>query len=67
MLHLSLAGNILKAVGGNPLLYHWDIIPKYPGYMLHRAEPLKLQLREMTKPNLDTFIAVSFLIFLSLL
>lgn len=59
MLHLSLAGNILKAVGGNPKVYHPDVFPEYPGFMLHRAPPLELKLREMTKKNLDTFIAVS--------
>jgi hypothetical protein len=58
MLHLSLAGNVLKAVGGAPKLYGPDIIPTYPGLMRHRVPPLTLWLREMTKENLDTFIAV---------
>jgi len=58
MLHLSLAGNILKAIGGEPKLYDPDVIPVYPGRMLHRVPKLTLWLREMTKKNLDTFIAV---------
>ena len=58
MLHLSLAGNLLKAIGGAPRLYHRDIIPNYPSYLLFRTPRLPLQLRPMTKPNLDTFIKV---------
>ncbi|KAI9511270.1 ferritin-like-domain-containing protein [Russula earlei] len=58
MLHLSLAGNILLAVGGKPRLYDPHIIPKYPMDMLDRIPPLLLQLRAMTKPNLDTWLEV---------
>ncbi|KAH9955556.1 ferritin-like-domain-containing protein [Russula dissimulans] len=58
MLHLSLAGNILRAVGGHPELYHSDMIPSYPMYMPGRIPPLRLRLRELTKPNLQTFLDV---------
>jgi hypothetical protein len=58
MLHLCLAGNALLAVGGTPKLYDPDIIPKYPGPMRGRKPELTLQLREMTKENLQTFIDV---------
>lgn len=58
MLHLSLAGNILKAVGGKPTLYHSDIIPRYPSNLLHRVPELPLLLRAMTKKNLKTFVEV---------
>jgi len=58
MLHLSLAGNILRAVGGQPKLYKRKIVPSYPMDMLGRIPPLPLHLREMTKPNLQTFLDV---------
>lgn len=58
MLHLSLAGNMLKAIGGVPKLYHPHIIPHYPGHMLHRIPKLELYLRAMTKQNLETFCQI---------
>jgi hypothetical protein len=58
MLHLCLAGNALLAVGGTPKLYDPNIIPKYPAPMLGRKPELILQLREMTKENLQTYIDV---------
>lgn len=58
MLHLSLAGNILRAVGGTPKLYDPHIIPQYPMLMPGRIPDLELNLRMMTKENLQTFIDV---------
>jgi hypothetical protein len=54
MLHLSLAGNILLAVGGQPRLYDPLVVPSYPMLMPGRVPDLFLQLRSMTKENLDT-------------
>jgi hypothetical protein len=58
MLHLSLAGNVLRAVGGTPKLYDPNIIPSYPMLMPGRIPDLELHLRKMTKDNLQTFIDV---------
>jgi hypothetical protein len=58
MLHLALVGNTLRATGGAPTLYDPKIIPQYPGPMIGRVPELILQLRPMTKDNLDTFIQV---------
>jgi hypothetical protein len=58
MLHLSLAGNILRAVGGEPKLYDVDYIPSYPMLMPGRVPKLWLQLRRANKRNLQTFIDV---------
>lgn len=46
MLHLSLARNLLIAVGGWDLLsfYDRDVVPSYPTPMLHRVPELTLQL-----------------------
>jgi hypothetical protein len=62
MLHLSLAGNILLAVGGTPKLYDPHIIPRYPMLMPGRVPDLVLNLRKLTKENLQTFIDVSILL-----
>ena len=59
MLHLSLAGNVLRAVGGKPKLYDVNYIPSYPMLMPGRVPKLWLQLRQANKANLQTFIDVS--------
>ena len=61
MLHLSLAGNVLRAVGGNPTLYDVNYMPSYPMLMPGRVPKLWLQLRKANKANLQTFIDVSSL------
>ena len=58
MLHLTLAGNILRAVGGHPKLYDVDYIPCYPMLMPGRVPKLWLELRRANKRNLQTFIDV---------
>jgi hypothetical protein len=58
MLHLSLAGNVLRAVGGTPKLYDVKYIPSYPMIMPGRVPKLWLQLRKASKANLQTFIDV---------
>jgi hypothetical protein len=56
MLHLSLAGNILRAIGGIPKVY--DIVPKYPAPMLGHSPKLDLNLRRLNAKQLETFLAV---------
>jgi hypothetical protein len=56
MLHLSLAGNILRAVGGTPKLYQRSTFPTYPMPMPGRVPLLILHLRSMTKPHMETFV-----------
>lgn len=58
MLHLSLAGNILLAIGGQPKLYDKDIIPRYPGALPYRKDRLDLNLSPATINNIETFIEV---------
>ena len=43
MLHLSLAGNLLSALGGSVELYDPRIVPQYPGRMLYAKIPLILE------------------------
>ena len=58
MLHLTLAGNILRAIGGDPKLYDAKTIPCYPMLMPGRVPKLWLELRRASKRNLQTFIDV---------
>ncbi|KAJ8518389.1 hypothetical protein ONZ45_g4533 [Pleurotus djamor] len=63
MLHLALAGNTLKAVGGNPTLYpkkglleYW---PKYPMNMAGHADPpVVLNLRKPDRNQVLTYLHV---------
>ncbi|GJJ10940.1 hypothetical protein Clacol_005169 [Clathrus columnatus] len=62
MLHLSLAGNILCAIGGEPKLYSLNPpdsenhpkFPSYPDKMFYQETPLNL--RGATKANIRTFL-----------
>ena len=58
MLHVTLAGNILRAVGGKPKLYDINYMPHYPMLMPGRVPKLWLTLRRASKRNLQTFIDV---------
>ncbi|KAF8637314.1 hypothetical protein AX16_010842 [Volvariella volvacea WC 439] len=60
MLHLSLAGNMLRATGGNPVLYSAKKIPTYPSNMLGHVPKLVLNLRKLDKQNLNTFLQIEF-------
>jgi hypothetical protein len=66
MLHMSLACNLLAAVGGSPRVSAPDVVPKYPG-------PLPCDIRPLGNPNLkvglsrltpavvtDVFMAIEF-------
>ena len=44
MLHASLVANMLVAVGGEPRFSSADVMPSYPGPMLHHVPPLILHL-----------------------
>lgn len=56
MLHLSLAGNILRAVDGSQALYDKAFIPTYPSTILY--EPIDMKLRAAVKENLESFLKV---------
>ncbi|KAJ7142970.1 ferritin-like-domain-containing protein [Mycena epipterygia] len=63
MLHLSLAGNVLKAIGGVPKLYSqkYDDVKIFPTYgmeMPGRVPKLEMNLRKATKANFDTFLGI---------
>eukprot|EP01125_Pyxidicula_operculata_P022784 TRINITY_DN9574_c0_g1_i1.p1 TRINITY_DN9574_c0_g1~~TRINITY_DN9574_c0_g1_i1.p1 ORF type:complete len:1028 (-),score=229.28 TRINITY_DN9574_c0_g1_i1:61-3144(-) len=57
MLHLCLVGNVLKALGGEPLLYCDKVVPKYPGNFPH-ADTLTVHLDKLCPEQVDLFIEV---------
>lgn len=60
MVHMTLAANILNAIGGNPSFVHDQFIPIFPGPMAGGLHPeLTLKLQPLTKDLLkDVFMAV---------
>ena len=61
MLHLCLAGNILRGLGDGflPILYLEKFVPIYPLNLPGRKPDLELHLSPLTKESLDTFVTVS--------
>ena len=53
MLHLTLTGNILSALGGSMDLYHADVIPKFPGKILY--DKVDMVLDRANKKCLERF------------
>lgn len=66
MLHMTLAANVLLAVGGKPRLDDPDLIPKYPAALPHSAtsflphsdKPFKVQLLPLCPEALEAFLLI---------
>nr|VWO96715.1 Uncharacterized protein [Ganoderma boninense] len=56
MLHLALAGNMLRALDGKQLLYDESFMPKYPSHILY--DKIDMELRPADKKNLDCFLKI---------
>ncbi len=56
MLHLALAGNMLRALGGTQLLYDKSFLPTYPSQILF--EQIDMKLQPANKENLECFLKV---------
>ncbi|OBZ79329.1 hypothetical protein A0H81_00194 [Grifola frondosa] len=54
MLHLSLAGNMLRALGGKQALYDKGFMPTYPSKILY--DEIDMQLRAADKKNIENFL-----------
>jgi hypothetical protein len=55
MLHLTLASNILNAVGGHPDLVHPEFVPRYPHILPHSGGRFKIHIEKFSKKALKTF------------
>lgn len=58
MLHMTLAANIMNAVGGRPVLDRPDFIPAYPQYLPHSARGFLIPLARFSKATIETFMKI---------
>ncbi len=58
MLHLTLAANLLNAVGGRPVLDSPDLLPAYPAFLPHSDRSVELSLRRFSRTAVEGFLAI---------
>jgi hypothetical protein len=58
MLHLTLAANLLNAVGGRPSLTHDDFVPRYPHRLPFSGDRFEISVERFSKHALETFLAI---------
>ena len=58
MLHMTLAANVLNAVGGTPHLDRPDFIPHYPTYLPHSNGAFRVHLEPFSPSALETFMKI---------
>jgi len=58
MLHMTLAANVLNAVGCNPVLDRPDFIPRYPTYLPHSSDAFLVSLAPFSPDAIDTFMKI---------
>lgn len=59
MLHMSLACNMLKSIGGVPELSTAAVVPSYPNHLPGGVKPgLQVALSGFSKQSLETFMAI---------
>jgi CDGSH-type Zn-finger protein/uncharacterized Fe-S cluster protein YjdI len=58
MLHLTLAANILNAVGGSPQIDVPGFIAAYPTYLPHSNEAFQVPLLKFSKEALEVFLQI---------
>jgi CDGSH-type Zn-finger protein/uncharacterized Fe-S cluster protein YjdI len=58
MLHLTLAANILNAIGGEPQLDVPGFMPSFPTYLPHSDEAFEVSLTKFSKEALEVFLQI---------
>ncbi|MFN8668868.1 MAG: ferritin-like protein [Gemmatimonadaceae bacterium] len=58
MLHMTLAANVLTAVGGTPVIASADAVPRYPAYLPHSNKRFQVQLLPLGREALETFLLI---------
>jgi len=58
MLHLTLAANILNAVGGFPLLDSPTMLPSFPTYLPHSNRAFEVSLTKFSREAVATFLRI---------
>lgn len=58
MLHLTLAGNLLRSIGGKPRTYGFQYTPYYPQDIFYDTRDFKLNLLKANRENIGIFTQV---------
>lgn len=58
MLHMTLASNVLNAIGGSPSIDHPKFVPAYPTYLPHSDNSFKVHLQKFSKKTINTFLKI---------
>ena len=58
MLHMTLAANVLNAVGGTPVLNTPDFLPRYPQVLPHSKGLFQIPLARFSKATIETFMRI---------
>jgi len=58
MLHLTLAANVLNAIGGTPDLTRPDFVPRYPAFLPDGETDFQVSLQRFSKEAVDTFLKI---------
>ena len=58
MLHLTLAANLLNAVGGKPSLTFPGFVPRYPHRLPHSGRAFEVSVERLSRGALDTFLKI---------
>ncbi|MGZ9722014.1 ferritin-like domain-containing protein [Rhizobium miluonense] len=58
MLHLTLAANLLNAIGGQPDLISADFVPHYPAHLPTGQDDFDVSIEKLSDHALQTFLAI---------
>jgi hypothetical protein len=58
MLHMTLAANILNAIGGEPNIDYPGIMPSYPTFLAHSNEAFQVPLLKFSREALEGFLLI---------
>jgi hypothetical protein len=58
MLHMTLAANVLNAIGGHPAVGHRDFMPEYPTYLPQSNEAFVVNLARFSPETIRMFMRI---------
>jgi CDGSH-type Zn-finger protein len=58
MLHLTMAANLLNAVGGSPKLDTPSLLPRFPTYLPHSNRAFEVPLMKFSREAVDVFLKI---------
>lgn len=58
MLHMTLAANVLNAVGGHPRINVEGFVPSYPAHLPHSGKRFKVSLATFSRETVDIFLKI---------